>query len=243
MMDFLGVTDHGQERNGRFNDHAVIPGSLFAEFDVVGHAISAAETPVSQQDRFLVIFFEEIQEILIRAIHFIPNPATDLTETVENPTQFHAYTPAAFVTALAAELLFGTAFANWEKQFHRIAIHHIQHTGLFQQQVGQILIFAQLPQCVAAIWQAAKQLVKITLEPAVKGPKVPALQGKQDAYRHYFTWIQFGAWVFANLADTVIDMIENVNDNTFRSHDCAFLLASTTKSLALFMTISTRTTG
>jgi len=81
------------------------------------------------------------------------------------------------------------------------------------------LILAHLPHNVRAIWQAAKQAVKVSLEPAIKGPKIPTLERKQDANRHHFTWIQFGTWVFSYLPQPIIDMLENVNDNIFRSHD------------------------
>src|SRR5260221_8152581 len=49
MMDFLGVTHNCQQRKGGFDHHAVVPGSLFAEFDVVGHARSTAKAPVSPE--------------------------------------------------------------------------------------------------------------------------------------------------------------------------------------------------
>src|SRR5437764_14798458 len=105
MMNFLGVTHHGQQRKGGFDQHPVIPGSLLTDFDVVRHTLGTAEAPVSQHDRFLVIFFEEIQKVLVGTVHFVPNPTANLTETVENPTQLDPDTPASFVAALGPKLL------------------------------------------------------------------------------------------------------------------------------------------
>src|SRR5258706_11276715 len=243
MMDFLGMTHNSQERKGGFDHHAVIPGSLFADFDVVRYTVGTAEAPVSQQDGFLSICLKEVQELVVSIVHFVPNPAADLTKPVENPTQFHAHTPAPFVLALGPKLLAGTPFPNRENQFYWIAIHHVQHARLFQQQVSQIFLLLHLARDVPAIWQATKQIGKVTLEPAIKRPTLPAFQRIQYPYRHHFTRVQLRARVFGYFPDAIVDMIKNVNDSIFRSHELRLSLASITKSLALFMTISTRTIG
>src|SRR5215470_19107377 len=136
MVHFLGVTHDSQQRKGSFHDHPVIPSSLFAEFYIVWHTFSTTKAPVSQHNALSIVFLKEIQEILIGTVHFVPNPTTDLTETVKNPAPFHAHTPPTFILALGPELLVGTAFSNREYQFDWVAVHHIQHTGLFQQQIG-----------------------------------------------------------------------------------------------------------
>src|SRR5258706_15121364 len=132
MMDFLGVTAHRQQGKGGFDQHSVIPCSLFTTLHVIRYASSAAEAPISQQDSLLVIFLKKIQKGLIRTVHFVPNPATSLPETVENPAQFHADTLASFIAALGSKLPLGASLADRENQLYRIAIDHIQHAGLLQ---------------------------------------------------------------------------------------------------------------
>src|SRR5258708_1118295 len=243
MVDFLGVTDHGQQRKGGFDYHAVIPCSLFAEFDVVRHAVGTAKAPLGQDHSLTIVFFKEVQEILVSVVHFVPNPATHLTAAIENPTQFDAHTPAPFVAAFRPKLLLGAALTNGKNQFYRVAVHDIQQTGLLQQQIGQRLMYPQLPQQIGAIWQASKQLLKVAFEPAIKGAKASTLECKQDTCRHDFTRIQLGTGFFCNRPQPVIDLIENVNDNIFRSHEVCLPVSFDNYSLARFMTISTRTIG
>src|SRR5258708_13861929 len=120
MMDFLGVTDHRQQGKGGFDQHSVIPSSLFTNLHVIRYASSAAEAPISQQDSLLVIFLKEIQKGLIRTVHFVPNPATSLPETVENPAQFHAHTPPSFIPALGSKPPLVAALAYRENHLDRV---------------------------------------------------------------------------------------------------------------------------
>jgi hypothetical protein len=243
MMDFLGFANDGQQGKGRFDDHAVIPGALFAELDVIRNAVGAAKAPISQNNRLPIVFLEEIQEIVIRAVHSIPNPAAHLTEGVEYPAQLHANAPAAFIFALFSELLGGASFTDRENQFNGKTVHDIQHAGLGQQQVGVALLFSQLPQHARSMRQAPEQISIVSLQAAVERSEMPAFERKQNTYRHHFAWIQLGAWVFADARHRVIDMIENVNDNILCRHDLCLSVSLDNYSLALFMTISTCTTG
>src|SRR5947209_5578695 len=126
IKDFLGITDDSQQRKGSFHNHAVIPRAFLAQFDVGRHTRSTAKAPISQDNRLAVVFLKESQEILVRTVHLIPNPAADLPTAVKNPTQLDAHTPAAFVLTLSAKLRFGTTFSNRKDQLDRITIHHIQ---------------------------------------------------------------------------------------------------------------------
>src|ERR1700730_4482093 len=91
MMDFLGFANDGQQGKGRFDDHAVIPSAFFAQLDVIRNAVGAAKAPVGQQNTFLVVLLQEVQEVVIRAVHGLPNPAADLSKGVEYPAQFQAH--------------------------------------------------------------------------------------------------------------------------------------------------------
>src|SRR5579864_6499655 len=97
VKELFGVAHDSQQRKAGFHSHALIPGAFFAQFDVVGNAVSTAEAPVSQQNSLLVVFLKEIQESIIRTIHRCPNPAADLAEGVEDPTQADTHTPAALI--------------------------------------------------------------------------------------------------------------------------------------------------
>src|ERR1700730_4780240 len=82
MMDFLSFADDGQQGKGRFDDHAVIPSPLFAQLDVIRNAGGAAKAPIRQQNTFIIVFLKEVQEVVIRAVHGIPNPAANLSKGV-----------------------------------------------------------------------------------------------------------------------------------------------------------------
>src|SRR5260221_567592 len=84
MMKLLGLADDGQHREGGFNHHAVIPGAFLADFDVIGHAMSTAETPIGEHD--FVPIAQIIQKGFIQHIHFVPNPAADFPEVIDYPS-------------------------------------------------------------------------------------------------------------------------------------------------------------
>ena len=213
MVDFLGVSDHGQQRKGGFDNHPVVPGALFADLDIGRHTVGTTKAPVGQNHCLTIIFLKEVQEILVCAVHFVPNPATYLTAAVEHPTQLDAHTPAPFVAAFGPELLLGAALANGKNQFYRVAVRHIQHTRLFQQRIGQVLMGVQLPHQVGAIRQTSKQRLKVAFEPPIEGSKPATFEGKQNADGHHFTRIQFGTWLFLDWTQAIVDMVKNVNDN------------------------------
>src|SRR5579871_6874687 len=101
----------------------------------------------------------------------------------------------------------------------------------------------QLSQQVGTIRQASEQRLKVAFEPPIKGTKPATLERKQDADGHRFTRIQFGTCVLLDWTQTIVDMIENVNDNLFGSHGMCLPASFDNYSLARFMTISTRTNG
>src|SRR5262249_16733958 len=130
MKNLLGLADHGHQRKGGFDGHAVIPSAFLTQFDIGRHAIRTAKTPLRHKNSLSVPCTQEVQEILIWTVHGIPYPATNLPKTVEYPTQFDPDTPASLIFALAPDLLLGAAFADGENQLDGITIDHIQDVRL-----------------------------------------------------------------------------------------------------------------
>ena len=48
MEDFLHMANHSQQREGGFDDHALVPGVLRAKFEVVWDTIGTAKAEVGE---------------------------------------------------------------------------------------------------------------------------------------------------------------------------------------------------
>jgi hypothetical protein len=59
-MEFLGMTDHGQQRKGWFHHHAVIPCALLTQFDIGWDSTSTTKAPISQPDTLLVKILQQV---------------------------------------------------------------------------------------------------------------------------------------------------------------------------------------
>lgn len=216
MMDFLGVANDGHHRERGFNHHAVIPGAFLADFDVIGNALSTAEPPVGEHT--FVPIAQVIQKGVIRDVHFVPNPASDLSEGVEYPSHLKADTPPTFITALGPNLLLAAALPDRKDEFNGKTIDHIEHTGLGHQYISMPLLAPELSQQDRALRQPTEQRSVITYQPAIKGSNMPPFERKQNADGHHFTRLQLGQPMFENPQHGSIDMIKDMDDNFFRSH-------------------------
>ncbi len=69
------------------------------------------------------------------------------------------------------------------------------------------------------VGQPREQVGIVTAEPAIKGAKIAAFEGKQDADGHQFAGIQFGLTVFGHVFHLIIDKAKNLQDNVFGCHE------------------------
>src|SRR5258708_8773781 len=193
MVNFLGLTNYRQQRKGGFHDHSVIPGTFLAQFDILRNAFGTTKTPISQHNGLAVVLLKKVQESVIRAVHRLPNPATHLSEGVEYPAQLHPHTPASFILAFLAKLLRGTSLTYRENQFNWKAIHHIQYTWHFHQQIRVLLLRTQLSQQARSMGQSTKQSIVVPLQTPVERPKMPTFELAADTDSPHFAWVQLSA--------------------------------------------------
>src|SRR5260221_14201138 len=97
-MNLLGFANDSQHRERGFNAHAVIPLALLAQFDILRNAVSAAEAPVGEHN--FVPIAQIVQKGGIRHVHFVPDPAADLSEGIEYPSHINAHTHLALIAPL-----------------------------------------------------------------------------------------------------------------------------------------------
>src|SRR5215813_5241256 len=93
------------------------------------------------------------------------------------------------------------------------------------------LLGFELAQQDRSLRYTAKQSRVITRQPAIKGAKMTAFERKQNTDGHYFTRIQFGQRMFGDLQHGIIDMLKDMDDNFFCSHDCTLLWLRHLKSV------------
>src|SRR5258707_707554 len=88
----------------------------------------------------------------------------------------------------------------------------------------------ELPQQDRSLGQTTEQGVVIATEPAIKGAKMAAFECKENADGHHFTRIQLGQRMFLDLQQGIIDMIKDMDDNFFCSHEGTLLWLQHLKS-------------
>src|SRR5579862_1164199 len=112
VVDFLGVTHDGEQREARLNEHSLIPGAFFAQFDVIGDPFCPSKAPIGHKNSVAIICFKVIQEVIIWAIERVPNPGADLAHCVQHPTELHAHAPTSLVFSFLAKLLRAASLPN-----------------------------------------------------------------------------------------------------------------------------------
>src|SRR5262249_36612457 len=140
--------------------------------------LSTAKAEVSQHDTLLIKLFNQWMEILIRAVHGRPFPANYSAIAVNDPAQFDANRPAAFVLAFLPDLLLGASGSDREDQFNRVTVNHREYALGFQQTVTQMLVLGKLVDQRGAVRQTTKQIGIIPTQPTVEGTKPSAFECK-----------------------------------------------------------------
>src|SRR5512145_290948 len=94
MKHLLGTTDYREQRKGGFNAHSVIPPSFQTQFQIVGNTRFATKAEISQDDAIGTQQLDQRQKVLVTLMHWQPMPTDYLSQTIENPAQFHPNRPA-----------------------------------------------------------------------------------------------------------------------------------------------------
>ena len=119
---FQVAGDCDQRQNG-FDTHAFVPSSFLANLHVFWNAVLVSKTVIRQNDGFADKGIYRRVEALIVHIHGVPFPGDHPTKVVQQPAKLDSNTPATFVAAIFAHLLWTAALTNGENQFDQIAVN------------------------------------------------------------------------------------------------------------------------
>ncbi len=221
MENLLHMTDHGQQRESCLDNHTVIPGTFLTQLEVVRGAIGTSEAQVRQRNRLTVKLLDFIVEVLVMHIHGQPLPTHNSSQVINDPAQFEANRPAAFVLILCANLLLTAPRADRKEMLNWETIHDGEEGRLFQQPVTPRLMGSQQAQQPGSVWQATKQRRIISPQPTLESAKVPTFEREQDTDSHQFARIQSGLRMFFQAWQQVIDKTKDVDDNILCGHEFA----------------------
>ncbi len=168
MKQFLERTNVRQKREDRFNDPALIPSALLAQFEVLRHAVLAAKAEVTQRDRLPFVAFDERQKTVIAFVGRRPLPIHDTPVLIDDPAHFDAHDPTPIAFALLANLLRRTTFAHRMNQLNAVAIGDGEKGRRAQKTLRPIPMRRQQTQQTGAFGQARKEVTKFALEPPMK---------------------------------------------------------------------------
>ncbi len=133
MKQFLERADIGQKREDRFNQAALIPGALLAQFEVLRHAVLAAKVQIAQRDRLPFVGFDEGQKTVVTFVGRRPLPIHDTPVLIDDPAHFDPDDPTPIAFALLPNLLRRTAFTPRMNEFDAVAIGHCKEGGRAQK--------------------------------------------------------------------------------------------------------------
>ena len=219
MTDLLEMTDQGQHREHGFDQHAVVPGAAWAEFQVGRIALGGVEAGIGQDDHAVLEPLDQGLKPGIVGMGRRPQPADDLTPLIDQQTQFAADDPPMIGESLPTDLGWAAAFPNRMDQFDAVTVHNAQQGGGRQEQQGPLPMGLELAKQPGPLGQARKQGLVVPRQPTIKRPVADPFKGVQHAQRDHFTGPQRGLGMLGQGFHPIIDPAEQVRDQVDGGHD------------------------
>ena len=131
MSDFLEMTNSGQHRQHRFDQHPGISFAPLAGFEVGGMPVFLNKAPIAKDGHRVSDTVDQVMESgPVMHIGGVTVPIDDQSQVVEQDTLLAADNPAPVRFTLAPDLLLATPFATGMKQFNAKAINQPEQRGL-----------------------------------------------------------------------------------------------------------------
>lgn len=219
VKQFLERADVGQKGEDRFNQAALIPGALRAQFEVLRHTVFAAKAEVTQRDGLPFVLLDQGKKTVVAFVGRRPLPIHHTPVLIDDPAHFHADNPAPIAFAFLANLLRRTTFTHRVNEFNAVAIGHGKESGCAQKTIRPVPMRGQQSLQARALRQARKQLTKFASEPAMKVAKASALERKQRADSDNFARIKFGLRMLGDKLQAVINGAKEMCNNIFGFHE------------------------
>ena len=105
MMDFLEMTDHGEQGEGAFDEHALIPSAFSADLKVERCAVGIAKAHIDQGHGVVQPLGGDGVEGLVGSVQGQESPFYDLSAVVQQPPQANPNRPAPFIATFGPSWL------------------------------------------------------------------------------------------------------------------------------------------
>jgi hypothetical protein len=219
MGNLLEVANQGQHGQDRLDDHAAVPFSALAEFEVGWIPVLLGKPFITENDHLVS---DKVNQFLKgRAIVDIgrgAGPIDDQTEVIYQEAQLPTNNPARVGLALLADLLSAASFTARVDQFNAIAVDDAEQGRLGHELFAEMSMGVEQSIEACPLGQLGEQVPKIPLQPAVKRSVTDTLEGEQQGQGYDFTGVQFGLCVLGNVQHPVIHTAEQFDDKIFSSH-------------------------
>ena len=140
VHDLFEMADHGEHRQHRLDEHAVIPLSPPTQFEVGGIALRRMEGGITQDNHLLFELPNEGLKCLVRDIGRGTLPGHHQSPLVQQQTYFAADNPAVIGKAFAADLPGAPAFADGVDQLDALGVDDPEHRRGSQESIGPRLM-------------------------------------------------------------------------------------------------------
>lgn len=225
LPQMFQFTNLRQQRENRFDQHAVIPRPALTDFQIRRLVDFASKAGVCQNDHFLVNSFNERKKFLVGNIRRFHVPISDESEFIGQEAELSANNPfprgkAFLADALPVRLM---NFSNRMAQFNAVRIDHAEDSRFSQKLFSYLTMCFQAAKKSGAFRQIREKINPVLLNPSVKSVLRAALQSKQQAERDEFADRQLGLIVFLRFWQHVIYTAKKFYDKVFLSHGLCFL--------------------
>lgn len=220
LAEMLELADLRQEREERFDQHAVVPLAPPTNFQVPRRIAFAAEAFVGQNDHLPLDGLDQRQEFLIRDVRRLQLPTGHEPELVRQDAQFPADDPLPGGEPFApdAPAVRLMALADRVSQLDAVRIDHAEQRRLSQKRLGQSPVRPQTPEKAGPVRQTGEQIDPVLPGKAVKRALGRTLESHQQTERHEFAQGKLGLDVFAPLRQHIVHPAIKFCDKVFLSH-------------------------
>ena len=130
MGEFFHFQDSGEEREDGFDDHALVPSSLIADFEIVRIAVFGFEAFVGQHDHFVLPLFDQRMKGCVMNIGSVHVKANDSPVMVGHNGELGSHDPAMIAQALARYLALRSFLAPGMHQFNAVGVSKQEQVNL-----------------------------------------------------------------------------------------------------------------
>ena len=168
MGDLFESANGSQHREDGFDDHALVPVSLGADFQVGRIAFLGVEPGVAQDNHLLFHPFNQWMERGVGDIGRVTVPADNQPELIEHEAQLAADDPAQVRESLFPNLLGAPPFPTGVDQFNPVAVNHPEHGGPGQQTIRQVTVGVEQTKQAGPVGELGETARPISDQPTIE---------------------------------------------------------------------------